>query len=332
MNILISTSYSGTLSFPTGQVGAHSVVTQPRDCDWGLSGRSKDLHLILQTLRLLHQARRFDVLVLCTVGLEAFLAGRLHRLLCRRTSLVVFDLLLPKQSRRTSWLPGWLCGINHFACIRTGDIETLEQLFSIPRANCSFIPFPARIPTLLPITDDEGYIYSAGWAHRDWKTLCQALATLPYEALLSAGVPLSLPEGVSSHIKSLPMQSPEEGRRLMANARLVVLSMKDTYLPSGPLVLLDAMAMGKAVVATHVNGTRDYITDGKTGLLVPPDDPRAMADIIQHLMENPSLRTRIGDEARRVVGTQYTLEKTLLGILHLCQEAIVSASGRNGIK
>lgn len=78
---------------------------------------------------------------------------------------------------------------------------------------------------------------------------------------------------------------------------MVALAFEDTYLPSGPLILLDAMAMGKPVVASNVNGTRDYIDDGRTGILVPPSQPEALARAIERVMTDPSLRRSLGSAA-----------------------------------
>jgi glycosyltransferase involved in cell wall biosynthesis len=83
----------------------------------------------------------------------------------------------------------------------------------------------------------------------------------------------------------------------MRSARLVVLALEDTILPSGPLILLDAMAMGKPVVASNVNGTRDYVDHGRTGILVPPSQPEVLADAIERVMTDPSLRRNLGSAA-----------------------------------
>lgn len=63
--------------------------------------------------------------------------------------------------------------------------------------------------------------------------------------------------------------------------------------------VLEAMALGRPVIATHVGGLVDLIEDGKTGLLVPPGDPQALADAIEVLANDSDLRKRLVDQAEK---------------------------------
>jgi glycosyltransferase involved in cell wall biosynthesis len=66
-----------------------------------------------------------------------------------------------------------------------------------------------------------------------------------------------------------------------------------------PNALLEALAAGRAVVASQVAGIPDVVVDGRNGLLVPQKDPAALAAALQRLVEQPGLRERLGTEARR---------------------------------
>lgn len=57
---------------------------------------------------------------------------------------------------------------------------------------------------------------------------------------------------------------------------------------------LEAMAAGRAVVATRVGGLGEAVVEGRTGLLVPPDDPAALAAALARLLADPELRERLG--------------------------------------
>lgn len=69
-----------------------------------------------------------------------------------------------------------------------------------------------------------------------------------------------------------------------------------------PVSLIEAMSGGKAVVATSVGGVPDVVSDGRTGLLVPPRDPRALAQAIEKLLLDEGLRSRLGGAAREASG------------------------------
>ena len=64
------------------------------------------------------------------------------------------------------------------------------------------------------------------------------------------------------------------------------------------MVAREAMAHGRAVVATAVGGLRDAIEDGVDGLLVPPRDVAALRAAIERLLGDDELRTRLGEAAR----------------------------------
>jgi glycosyltransferase involved in cell wall biosynthesis len=75
--------------------------------------------------------------------------------------------------------------------------------------------------------------------------------------------------------------------------------------------LLEYMAAGKPIVATAVGGNVGLIDDGVHGLLVPPDNPAALAAAISRLMEDASLTTQMGWAARRRVEERYSREAML---------------------
>ena len=65
-----------------------------------------------------------------------------------------------------------------------------------------------------------------------------------------------------------------------------------------PLALLEAMSCGLACVASEVDGMVDALQHGRTGLLVRPGDPAALASCIARLLAEPALRNRLGQAAR----------------------------------
>jgi len=73
-----------------------------------------------------------------------------------------------------------------------------------------------------------------------------------------------------------------------------------------PKSLLEAAACGRPMVATDVPGCRDIVRHGETGLLVPADDPSALAAAIDTLARSPDLRARYGAAARRLAVERFS--------------------------
>jgi glycosyltransferase involved in cell wall biosynthesis len=87
-----------------------------------------------------------------------------------------------------------------------------------------------------------------------------------------------------------------DARAIMGAADIVVLPSRSEGLPG---VALEALAAGRPLVATAVRGNRELLDDGRTALLVAPDDPEAMAGAIRRILEDPALAERLGTEGRR---------------------------------
>ena len=74
--------------------------------------------------------------------------------------------------------------------------------------------------------------------------------------------------------------------------------------------LLEAMSCGLAILATDVGGVRDVVTDGISGLIIPPGDQNAIENSLRRLLEDESLRNVLGQNARKRVQADFSLGST----------------------
>ena len=72
------------------------------------------------------------------------------------------------------------------------------------------------------------------------------------------------------------------------------------------MVIIEAMALGKPMVATEGGGPSEIITDGKSGILVARENSESLSRAIIRLLENPTYATELGEEGRRVVEERFT--------------------------
>ena len=95
----------------------------------------------------------------------------------------------------------------------------------------------------------------------------------------------------------------EDIRKVWAHSHVAALPSRREGLPKS---LLEAAACGRPLVATDVPGCREIARPEVTGLLVPPDNPAALADTIERLMKDRALRLRLGAAARQTVVAEFS--------------------------
>jgi glycosyltransferase involved in cell wall biosynthesis len=80
---------------------------------------------------------------------------------------------------------------------------------------------------------------------------------------------------------------------------------------ASPMALLEAMAAGRPIVATSVGGVPEILENGRSGLLVTPGCPVALADGLERLTSDSALRHRLGDAARHRVAERFDISHTV---------------------
>ena len=78
-----------------------------------------------------------------------------------------------------------------------------------------------------------------------------------------------------------------------------------------PIAALEAMASGTAIVATKVGGLPEIVEEVKTGFLVPPAQPDALAEKISYLLRNKEVRLEMGRKARERIKIHFSLERMI---------------------
>lgn len=91
---------------------------------------------------------------------------------------------------------------------------------------------------------------------------------------------------------------------------------------NSPYTCLEAMACGRAVVGTSAGGTREYLIDGESGLIVPPKDANALAEAITNLLKDTSFRQSIASNARQRVLDKFQRKKIAQDCLPLYELAM----------
>jgi glycosyltransferase involved in cell wall biosynthesis len=97
---------------------------------------------------------------------------------------------------------------------------------------------------------------------------------------------------------------------------------------AGVTALLEAMAMGKAVVVTATEGLRHLVEHGVTGVTVPAEDPDALRDALSALLDHPRERARLGANARSAVEQDFGLDEYVAALARHLREVSAGGYGR----
>jgi glycosyltransferase involved in cell wall biosynthesis len=159
------------------------------------------------------------------------------------------------------------------------------------------------------------------------RELIQAVARLPGVHAVLAGEDL---ETGGAFRRSLEQEARELGvadRIVFAGYRPAAeilpaldLLVLPSWIEGMPIVVLEAMAHGKAVVATPVGGTPEVVVDGETGLLVPPRDPARLAAAIGRILADRDLARDLGEAGRNRVAQRFSAEAMAGRVLEIYDE------------
>ena len=103
-----------------------------------------------------------------------------------------------------------------------------------------------------------------------------------------------------------------------------------SYREAQGLVILEAMALARPVVASDVGGIPEMIEDGVTGLLVPPHDAAALADAISRLLLDHPLADMLGRAGHRLVHERFCVERMVAAIETIYDQGWLTRHGRPG--
>lgn len=161
---------------------------------------------------------------------------------------------------------------------------------------------------------------------RDFPTLLEAIRTMSCSLVLKTGRLVSVPPEMNDRVKVINGRiSYARLRELYAMARIVCVPLIPSDNPGGISTLLEAMAMGKPLVVSDHGTTRDHLTDGVEGLVVPPRDAVAMREAFQRLLGNPALAAELGVRARARVMRDFAMPVRARKLAALLREAAGAA-------
>lgn len=293
-----------------------------------------DLGPLRQAFRLLKRRSQADAVV--TMGPRPSLAyGLLCAVLFLPSRQILTEIFLDEAKPAS---PAWRLKTFLFRWIArrslgllansSAEVGFLARRFGIPEKKVRFVPMYTTLDRPERSPHDDGYVLSMGRTLRDWETLLRAAAQIAAPIRIVAGADDRLPEPLPPSVQIFRDISLEAGRDMMARAAAVVVPLVPAERSTGQVVLFEAMAMGKPVVATRATGTADYVRDGENGLLVEPGDVDALAQAVNQILRDPALAAQLGNRAVTDCQTEWNAEihatRKISAIAALCGKTVSS--------
>jgi len=203
-------------------------------------------------------------------------------------------------ARRYPWLLSAV--LRRADLITCMDQEVLELVRrSAPCVHCEIVPNPVLIDdSFLPADETNELVVFAGEIglrkgadvlHRAWQLVAQRR---PQARCLMVGPVGDFKPPVAERLEVRAPVDPIEMKAILRRARVIALPSRAEGMP---MVLTEAMSLGRPFVSTPVGGIPELAVEG--GMLVPVDDELALGDRLTELLADPELARRIGERGRR---------------------------------
>lgn len=189
-----------------------------------------------------------------------------------------------------------------------------------------FAPQAARPGDPLEIKNGRPIISAVGLEFRDYPSLLEAVKDLDVQVIVAAASPWSKREDTTRN-QDIPENvrvqrfSQYDLRDVYAASQFVVMPLYPVEFQAGVTAILEAMAMGKAVICTRTPGQTDVVTEGENGLYVPPQDPAALRAAIQRLLAAPEEASSLGRNGRSLVSRSMNLDSYVQRLASYVQQA-----------
>jgi glycosyltransferase involved in cell wall biosynthesis len=214
-----------------------------------------------------------------------------------------------------------------------------RERWRLPADRFVLAQWPVDTAFWRPIDGAGDLICAVGREMRDYTTLIEALRSLEIPCHIAAGTAVNyggfgtddpdaenvagraLPDTVTVGPKSLL-----ELRELYARSRMVIVPVLPSNSDNGISTIMEAMAMGRAIVTTDTDGRAEILEHEVNCLLVPPRDAQALRAAIKRLWDDPELCARLGSHAREQIVDTHGLGQWLDAMLGAVAEISRPAS------
>ena len=295
----------------------------------------------LKLLPLLPTITKYDVIIgaqMFTSVVLGIMVAFLRKLLRRKISLIVLDAAVARFLKSSGRIKlglfrFFLLPVDKFVTFSQAEYSFWTKHLGFSNRAC-YTPLGIDIDFFQPTGERGDYIFSAGGTARDFQTLISAMEQVDYKLKLIArgeldkvGQELFRGVRLPRNVELIPPVPDIEYRDLLSKCRFVVVPLQDTPAGEGISAIAEAMAVGRATVATKAGAALEYITDGETGLLTDIGDADDLRQKIMFLLNHPEEAERMGENGRREAEARISNHITIEVIRSTIEEVYRKRSG-----
>ena len=292
--------------------------------------------LILRTLGSAMRSLAFSqprpTAVIVSSDIQALIFGALRTIL-RRPTLVVFQTLIvtPRGSPMANalYMAYWrliMATIDVGICHSRAELASYARLFPRAARKLTFLPYGttvndrAALLATAPTGDGTPVVVTAGRSGRDYPTLARAIAGLPCRLKIICDIAAPVADvTLSDQIEVVRDCFDDCYMKALASAVFVVVPLGVDDISAGQMVLLQAAALGRAVVITRTATTVDYASDEHDALLVGIGDVGALRHAMTRLLDDAALRLQLGTAASDRFDREHSTEAYVQGLVSIAE-------------
>lgn len=194
-------------------------------------------------------------------------------------------------------------GASYVTVYCKAEISNYSNAYEIPPEKFIWLPYCSALDeNKSPHNGKEEYILTGGLNDRDYPTLFSAIRDLPIQFRLVAHKESLKNYNVPSNVELIGILSKADYYQEISKAKAIVLSVDTTshnasLRYAGITAYVSSMRMRKCVIVNDPIGASSYITNGKHGLLPPPNEPEALRETILQVWEDNNLRKILANNA-----------------------------------
>ena len=282
--------------------------------DHGRGDDTVGLHPLREAMLLFRQRKGYDVVH--TMGVrESLIYGLLCALSGKASRQIMAEVFIDEAKpgsllwRTKTWLQRWVARRSIGIITNSeAEIPLVAERFAISTSRLRFVPLNSGLVPEQGKPPTSSLVFSAGRSLRDYPTLLRAAEAIAAPIEIVCGEDDLPDQALPFNVKLYRELARAEYLDHLRKARVVALPLQESVRPTGQVVLLESMALGKPVVVTRNLGTVDYVRDGENALLVPAGDHQSLASAVQRLLNDDALARQLGNQARADIAEHYDIE------------------------